>query len=115
MREVQEGRNHATCPVTPDKVKQTVQAAAPDDPCLPVVNGNNKNIYVLIHLLRWAGDPSSSAKQKVEANHWYLYRDVPVGQWSQEDFTSGKRLLGVTKVYVLLVQLNAKVNGTDPN
>jgi hypothetical protein len=72
---------------------------------LPVVNGNNKDIYVLIHLLRWS-DSSTATNLKAQADHWYLYRDVPVGQWSQEDLSSTKRLLGVKQVYVLYVHLN---------
>jgi hypothetical protein len=74
--------------------------------CLPELNKHSSDTYVLIHLLRWA-DSSTPTKPTVQSDHWYLYRDVAAGHWSQEDFTIAKRLLGVTKVYVLLVQFNA--------
>jgi hypothetical protein len=73
---------------------------------LPSVDGTHPDTYVLIHLLRWT-DSSTSAKPVVQTDHWYLYRDVADKKWSQEDFTSQKRLLGVTKAYVLIVHLNA--------
>jgi len=74
---------------------------------LPIADGSHKDTYVLIHILRWS-DSSTATKLKVQADHWYLYRDVPIGQWSQEDFTSAKRLLGVKQVYILYVHLNYK-------
>jgi hypothetical protein len=75
-----------------------------DCPWLPSANGTHPENYVLIHLLRWT-DSSTPAKPAVQANHWYLYRDVD--KWSQEDFTSNGRILGAKKVYVLVVHLNA--------
>jgi hypothetical protein len=69
---------------------------------LPDTDGTHPNSYVVIHLLSWA----KADKLKVQADHWYLYRDVPVGKWSQEDFTSMKRLLGVTRAYFLYVHMN---------
>lgn len=74
--------------------------------CLPVVDGTHPGTYVLIHLLRWT-DASTPAKPVVQTEHWYLYRDVADRRWSQEDFTSTKRLLGITKAYVLIVHFNA--------
>jgi hypothetical protein len=68
-------------------------------------DGSDPSSYVLIHLLRWT-DSSTPDKMKVQADHWYLYRDVAIGKWSQEDFTSNKRLLGVKQVYILYVHLN---------
>lgn len=82
---------------------------------IPKAVGSQPDTYVLIHLLRWS-DSSTPAKPKVEANHWYLYRDVSIGKWSQEDFTSAKRLLGVKQVYVLYVHLNSgKAGDYTPN
>lgn len=73
---------------------------------LPKVDGTHPDTYVLIHLLRWT-DSSTPAKPVVQIDHWYLYRDVAEKKWSQEDFTSQKRLLGVTRAYVLIVHFNA--------
>lgn len=115
MRAVQEKSNKASCPLSPDEDKQTGKSKR-DPYCLPLVDGQHSDNYVLIHLLRWAGTPDKPTdKPKVEADHWYLYRDVTVGNWSQEDFTNAKRLMGVKRLYVLLVQLNAKVTGLAPN
>jgi hypothetical protein len=73
---------------------------------LPSVDGAHPDTYVLIHLLRWT-DSSTSAKPVVQTDHWYLYRDVGDKKWSQEDFTSQKRILGVATAYVLIVHFNA--------
>jgi len=73
---------------------------------LPKVDGTHPDTYVLIHLLRWT-DSSTSTKPVVQIDHWYLYRDVADKKWSQEDFTSQKRLLGATRAYVLIVHFNA--------
>jgi hypothetical protein len=100
MRTIQ-GNN--SCPLTPDEIRQKSKR---DTYCLPTVNGNQPDNYILIHLLRWS-DSSKADKPKSEADHWYLYRDVPAGKWSQEDFTTAKRTFGIKRAYVLLVQLNA--------
>jgi len=75
-------------------------------PCLPVVDGTHSNTYVLIHLMRWT-DASTQEKPAVQSDHWYLYRDLADGKWSQEDFTTAKRILGATNIYVLIVHFNA--------
>src|ERR1035438_556798 len=98
------------CPLTPEEAKQTGKDKRALG-CLPVVDGQHPDNYVLIHLARWAD--STSDKPKVQANNWYLYRDAATGKWSQEDFTTAKRLLGVTRVYVLYVQFKGKQTGTD--
>jgi len=87
--------------------------------CLPVLTGKQDGVYVVIHLLSWApskgpaGAPDPSPK--VEADNWYLYRDIAPGKWSQEDFTSAKRLQGIKRIYVLLLQFNAKSAIPDGN
>jgi hypothetical protein len=117
MRRVQLSSNEggAGCPLTVDEQKQSGQEKR-DAHCLPQADGRHPNIYVLIHLLRWA-ESSTHDKPKVQMDHWYLYRDVATDKWSQEDFTSAKRLLGAKRLYVLLVQLNAAnlIGGSSPD
>jgi len=79
---------------------------------LPRVDGCSANTYVLMHVLRWA-DSSTVDKPKVNAEHWYLYRDITPGDWSQEDFTTADRVMGVTKLYVLYVHFKVKQYGAD--
>lgn len=90
-------------------IEAPAQGAAPDPPakkdCVPLPDEKHKNNYVLINILRWSSS-STPDKPKVDAENWYLYRDGNLKDWSQEDFTSAKRLMGVTKVYVLYVHLN---------
>ncbi len=125
MREI-EGEEEA-CPLTPEEVEKN---STRDQHCLPMVSGGNRDIYVVIHLLRWVGscspqeknnstDPSITRKAKpqseslvaekpkVQSEHWYLYRDVPSKSWSQEDFATSKRILGVTRLYVSTVHLGS--------
>jgi hypothetical protein len=85
--------------------------AATATSCLPDIDPSNPNkqIYVLIHLVRWADYASNTAKTKVQSDHWYLYRDEKPGKWSQEDFTTAKRLLGVRKVYVLYIHFKGSL------
>jgi hypothetical protein len=61
--------------------------------------------YCFIHLLRWS-DTSTSDKPQVLAQNWYLYRKTAKG-WSQEDFTTNKRLFGTRRVSFLFVHFNA--------
>lgn len=98
------------CPLSEEEEKQ-VEKGSPAPGGLPILNGKQPNSYVLIHLVRWAD--STPDKPKVQANNWYLYRDVASGKWSQEDFTTAKRLQGVTRVYVLYVQFKGEQTGTD--
>jgi hypothetical protein len=99
-----------SCPLTLEETKQKGKDKRDSD-CLPVLDGQHLNTYVLIHLLRWE-DSSTPDKPKVRADHWYLYRD-DVNKWSQEDFTTTKRLSGVKRVYVLYVHFKGKQVGAD--
>jgi len=106
MREIQGGNS---CPLTPNETKQKRKR---DTYCLPQLDGKHPNNYVLIHLVRWE-NAATADKPKIHADHWYLYRDTAPKDWSQEDFTSGKRLQGVTKTYVLYVHFKGKQTGAD--
>src|SRR5277367_925593 len=94
------------CPLTPEELKQAGKDKRGPG-CLPTVDGTHPDVYVLIHLVTWS-DSLKPDKPKVQANHWYLYRDEASGKWSQEDFTTAKRLLGVKRVYVLYLQFKAE-------
>jgi hypothetical protein len=108
--QAQEGKA-AACPKGSEKEAAKTKRQKEDPASLPSADGCNPDTYVLIHLTRWS-DSSTASKPKVEAEHWYLYRDNETGKWSQEDFTTAKRLLGVTRVYVLYVHFNADKVGT---
>ena len=105
------GKPDQLCPLTDEEKNQKGKdKRAPG--CLPDLNGKNPNTYVLIHLLRW-DDSSAPDKAKVHADHWYVYRDATPGKWSQEDFTTAKRVLGVKRVYLLYVQFKGQLLGAD--
>jgi hypothetical protein len=111
MRVVQVKSNDASCPLTLEETRQSDKVKRGSQ-CLPLLDGQHKDTYVLIHLLKWASTTPPGGALKVQADHWYLYRDVPDGQWSQEAFTSTKRLMGVNRLYVLLLHVNPRISGT---
>jgi len=85
------------------RVETTTGDSAGKD-SLPTLSAKPSGAYVLINLASWDG----AANGKILANHWYLYQDIGPGKWSQEDFTTTDRLLGIKKLYVLSLQFNAK-------
>src|SRR5258708_3062909 len=74
----QEGKA-AACPKGSEKEAAKTKRKKENPVFLPSVDGCNPNNYVLIHLTRWA-DSSTASKPKVEAEHWYLYRDNETGK-----------------------------------
>lgn len=109
IREMRKVQGDDSCPLTADETKQKSKR---DTHCLPELDGKHPNNYVLIHLVRWENSATAD-KPKLHADHWYLYRDTAPHDWSQEDFTSGKRLQGVTRTYVLYVHFKGKQTGAD--
>ncbi len=65
--------------------------------------------YFVIHLLRWkdvtvdAAD-NSKASPTVDSQHWYVYHHQKV--WSDQDFTTAKRIFGKHRVWFLYVHIN---------
>jgi hypothetical protein len=110
------GVGSGTCPLTGAEKKLPAAKERSTD-CLPELTGKQEGVYVLIHLLSWAPSKAGAPdpKPKVAADNWYLYRDIAPGKWSQEDFTSAKRLQGIKRIYVLLLQFNAKSVIPDGN
>lgn len=72
---------------------------------LLVTKDKNKPTYCIVHLLRWA-DGSTPDKPKIQSQTFYLYRYDERG-WSQEDFTTNKRIFGASHVAFLFVHFNA--------
>jgi hypothetical protein len=68
--------------------------------------------YFIIHLLRWSDDSSPTAP-KVAANNWYLYR-AKLDGWSQEDFTTNKRIYGAHQVFFYFIHFNISKMGAAP-
>jgi len=65
--------------------------------------------YFVIHMLRWKdaavdATDSSKASPTVEFQHWYVYHHQKV--WSDQDFTTAKRIFGKHRVWFLYVHLN---------
>ncbi len=109
IRQMRTTQGENSCPLTPDEISQKNKR---DTHCLPELDGKHPDNYVLIHLVRWA-DSATPDKPKVQADHWYLYRDAAPKNWSQEDLTNEKRLQGVKKTYVLYVHFKGKQAGPD--
>jgi len=65
--------------------------------------------YFVIHLLRWkdvAVDPADNSKASptVDTQQWYVYHHQKV--WSDQDFSTAKRIFGKHRVWFLYVHLN---------
>jgi hypothetical protein len=72
------------------------RVAGPKDVSLPIKD------FVLIHTLRWGMGPS---KPQIVDQHWYVFRDEALQEWSDEDFTTRQRILGVSQFQVMYVHL----------
>lgn len=69
--------------------------------------------YFVIHLLRWkdvAVDPTNTSKSTptVDSQHWYVYHDQQV--WTDQDFTTAKRIFGKHRVWFLYLHINKPTN-----
>jgi hypothetical protein len=73
------------------------RVANPKDVHLPIKD------FVLIHTLRWG--MTASTPQIVD-QHWYVFRDEALQEWSDEDFTTRQRMFGVSRFQVMYVHLN---------
>jgi hypothetical protein len=47
----------------------------------------------------------TQSKQTIEKQNWYVYH---AGDWTQEDFTTGKHLPGVRQVWIVYIHLGAQ-------
>jgi hypothetical protein len=79
-----------------------------------VHGAKDKQAYCIIHVLRWGEPDSTTKKQAIQAQNWYLYSTLSSTKagWTQEDFTKNKRLLGSHKVYILYIHLNVTASTT---
>jgi hypothetical protein len=70
--------------------------ANPKDVNLPIKD------FVLIHTLRWG---MATSTPQIADQHWYVFRDEALQDWSDEDFTTRQRILGVSQFQVMYVHL----------
>jgi hypothetical protein len=70
--------------------------AGPEDVNLPITD------FVLIHTLRWG---MAASAPRIVDQHWYVFRDEVLQEWSDEDFTTRQRILGVSQFQVMYVHL----------
>jgi len=73
-----------------------------------VPSTRDKQAYCIIHVLRWGELDTTTKRQAIQAQNWYLYSTLSSTKtgWTQEDFAKNKRLLGSHKVYILYIHLN---------
>src|ERR1700730_17541051 len=72
------------------------RVANPKDVNLPIKD------FVLIHTLRWG---MATSTPQIADQHWYVFRDEALQEWSDEDFTTRQRILGVSRFQVMYVHL----------
>lgn len=79
-----------------------------------VPSAKDKQAYCIIHVLRWGELDTTTKKQAIQAQNWYLYSTLSSTKtgWTQEDFTKNKRLLGTHKVYIIYIHLNVAPSTT---
>jgi hypothetical protein len=70
--------------------------ADPKDVNLPITD------FVLIHTLRWG---MTASAPRIVDQRWYVFRDEVLQEWSDEDFTTRQRILGVSQFQVMYVHL----------
>lgn len=68
----------------------------------------DKQAYCIIHVLRWGEPDTTTKKQSIQAQNWYLYSTLSSTRagWTQEDFIKNKRLLGSHRIYIIYIHLN---------
>jgi len=59
--------------------------------------------YFIFHVLRWKDLESGKSEQAIDKQNWYVFHK---GKWSQEDFTTRKRLMGTKKLWMVYIHLN---------